>query len=281
MENIQAVFLSGQTEIMVNGLHQWDYGRKLEIHALDLPAQVEVHFACLGMREATVRTCAIINGVGSVTIPNECLEQSAPIMVWIYAITSGGTAGVTVKKAVLNIMERARPTSIGPEPEEVPSAYEQLSADVNKQIGSLKSGEVVVAKAETANTANGAERAFYADDAEHASTADTATALDLPDGYTEVQGVYGAELPSGLYVLRFSMYEQDTFQYTFQALVGVFAVTNASNIYLGESPNGLNKFMARVHDNKVTIWIFDETRYVNIQETQGWTCQMMYKRICT
>ena len=35
--SIKAVFTDGQTQITVNGLHQWDYGQVLEIQAPTMP----------------------------------------------------------------------------------------------------------------------------------------------------------------------------------------------------------------------------------------------------
>lgn len=282
--SIKAVFFAGQTKITVNGLHQWDYGRKLEIHASDLPAQVEVHFACLGMREATVRPCAIVNGVGSVTIPNGCLEQTAPIMVWIYAITADGMAGATVKTVVLNVTERARPKSIGPEPEEIPNAYEKLSAEVNKQIAALRAGNVTVGNARNAEFADYARESVLAEaavEAQHATSADKASALELPAGF--VEHTYGEEMESGLYMMRLSMYEREDFLSTFQAVVGVFAVTNASNIYLGELNNGsvVEEYSAYVIDNKVLVYKRDGSQWVEVSTTQGHWCNVMYKKICS
>ena len=76
--NIKAIIPSGQTEITVNGLHQWDYGQTLEICSNDLPAVIEVHFACSGMTEAVVRSCSSYekDGIQTATaiIPDRCIE---------------------------------------------------------------------------------------------------------------------------------------------------------------------------------------------------------------
>ena len=59
--NIKAFFPAGVDSITVSGLTQWDYGRKLEIQADDLPALVEVHFACsiVGVDRDVFTTCAV------------------------------------------------------------------------------------------------------------------------------------------------------------------------------------------------------------------------------
>lgn len=105
--SIKAVFPEGTNAITVHGLHQWDRGRKLKIQAPDLPAQIEVHFACAGMDEAEVRSCTVANGTAEAEIPNQCLEQTTPITAWVYEV--GGNYGKTIKTAVLTIVERTRP----------------------------------------------------------------------------------------------------------------------------------------------------------------------------
>lgn len=183
--SIKAVFLLGQTEITVNGLHQWDYGQQLEIHAPDLPALVEVHFACIGMKEAVVRPCSVVNGVGTVAIPDQCLEQTAPIMAWIYEID--GTTGATVKTAVLKVAERARPASAEEIPVEVYDKYTEAITAMNAQIETLKDGSVVVQEARHAESAGSASSAKSANYATKAGEALTARGIDAPDGRS-VQG---------------------------------------------------------------------------------------------
>ena len=83
---------AGIPAVSVSGLFQWDYGRVLEIESVDIGSEVlEIHFACEKMQEAIVRPCSFSNGVGSITIPDVCLEQSTPITAWIYKIE--GTEG--------------------------------------------------------------------------------------------------------------------------------------------------------------------------------------------
>ena len=177
--SIKAVFLLGQTEITVNGLHQWDYGQQLEIHAPDLPALVEVHFACIGMKEAVVRPCSVVEGVGTVTIPDACLEQSAPITAWIYEIN--GSTGTTVKTIVLKVTERARPASTEDIPVEVADKYTEAVTAMNEQVQALKDGETIVKKALQADKA---------------TEADSAAKISVPD-YGEVEGSYLVDVKNG------------------------------------------------------------------------------------
>ena len=105
--SIRAIFPAGVDEITVNGLHQWDYGRKLEIQADGLPTQIEVHFACTGMEEAVVRSGTVVNGKAEAAIPDQCLEQITPVTAWVYEV--GEKYGKTIKTVVLTIVERKRP----------------------------------------------------------------------------------------------------------------------------------------------------------------------------
>lgn len=132
--NLKAIIPSGQTEIMVNGLHQWDYGRKLEIQSKDLPSLIEVHFACPGMQEAVVRSCAVTNGVATAAIPDACLEQTAPIIAWVYEV--GSTSGTTVKTITLPIIARTRPQPTATVPTEASDKYTEAISAMNEAVDS-------------------------------------------------------------------------------------------------------------------------------------------------
>jgi hypothetical protein len=147
---LKAIIPSGMTEITVNGLHQWDYGQQLEIHASDLPGLVEVHFACAGMNDAVVRPCDMVGGVGTVTIPDACLEQTAPIMAWVYE--KDGAAGATVKTITLRVTPRARPTASEAPPPEVIDPYTEAVTAMNEAVGKVTEGKITAAKAIKAET---------------------------------------------------------------------------------------------------------------------------------
>lgn len=133
--NLKAIFPSGATELTVNGLHQWDYGRKLDIHAPDLPALVEVHFACPGMEEAIVRVSSAVGGVTTVAIPDRCLEQSSPITAWVYEV--GETSGQTIKTLTLNIKARTRPQAEGTIDPETSDKYTEAVGAMNDAIARM------------------------------------------------------------------------------------------------------------------------------------------------
>lgn len=189
--SIKATFPAGVTDITVNGLHQWDYGQKLEIQADDLPAVVEVHFAYAGARDAVVRVCEVVDGVTEATIPDQCLEQTSPVLAWIYVID--GAAGATAKTVVLPIIARTQPQPSATVPEEYTDRYTELITAANTMMGSIQEelenaadtvearitediadGTLVVPKASRAEEADFAGYAASAGNATTATTADTA-----------------------------------------------------------------------------------------------------------
>lgn len=171
--NIVATFPSGVDQLIVNGLHQWDYGRKLEIHSDDLPALVEVHFACAGMDEAVVRSCPVINGVAEAVIPDHCLEQTTPIAAWIYEV--GETSGTTVKTVTLTVTARAKPQPGATIPTSISDKYTEALEAMNAQIETLKDGTIIIQEAMHSRNATNATEA---DHAASATRADTATEAD-------------------------------------------------------------------------------------------------------
>ena len=175
--NLIAIFPPGQTEVSVNGLHQWDYGRKLEIHASDLPTLVEVHFACLGMEEAVVRVCNVTRGVAVATIPDTCLEQTTPITAWVYVI--GETTGATKKRITLPIEARTRPSATADIPVEISDKYTEAVTAMNEAVEKISSGEVPAAMAIEARKAKVADNAINAVNATSARIADTAKAVNF------------------------------------------------------------------------------------------------------
>lgn len=169
--SIKAEFSQGETALTVHGLHQWDYGQTLEIAHPDLPAILEVHFAAVGAQEAAVRVAAGVAGVAEVPIPDELLEQSRPILAWVYFIEE--TSGTTALTVTLPIMTRARPKAAGPVPQEIADKYTEAVAAVNDQVNALKEGNVTVSHAVHATTATSADKADKATTATSAGWAGT------------------------------------------------------------------------------------------------------------
>lgn len=217
--SINATFTNGATAVTARGLYQWDYGQKLQIVSADLPALVEVHFACNGMNEAVVVPCSVSNGVGTVTIPNQCLEQTSPITAWVYEYETERdaetgetvkTAGSTTKTITIPITSRARPNRSEDIPQTILDKYAELIAEVNEAIGALMSGEVTVAnatKADNATFATSAGNAEYASSAGGARNAGRASVAEASFGIIGVectldaQGTYTVpEGVQGLYI---------------------------------------------------------------------------------
>lgn len=228
--SIKAIFLSGQTEITVNGLHQWDYGQQLEIHADDLPAMFEVHFACVGMDTAVVRSCSSVNGVGTVTIPDLCLEQSAPIFAWIYEIDS--TKGTTIKTITLKVTPRAKPQPGEEIPVDIADKYTEALTEMNEAIGALKDGLVIVAEATHAQQADEAGHASEADHASEANRATTAVEAEtlIPPAIVTVNAPFCEVQESGLYCFLLA---DDTLVYSMIFYVDVTAQGRSQHCRIG------------------------------------------------
>jgi hypothetical protein len=142
---IKATFPEGVTAMTVNGLHQWDYGQTLQIQASGLPALVEVHFAREGMNDAVVRSCAVTSGTLTAAIPDICLEQTSPVMAWVYIV--GGSSGITTLTVTLPIIARARPQPNATIPEDTSDKYSEAVAAMNEAAAALAKGDVTVARA--------------------------------------------------------------------------------------------------------------------------------------
>lgn len=177
---IKALIPANQNTVTVGGLYQWDYGQVLEIECAELGSEImEVHFACRGMTEAIVRPCTFANGVGTVTIPDRCLEQASNITAWVYQINS--TQGHTVKVITLSVVERTRPSKSQDVPTDYVNQYAEALTEINEAINALENGTVTVATATRAISADSATTATSAVNATRATSAgraDRATSAD-------------------------------------------------------------------------------------------------------
>lgn len=183
--SLKVIVPNGRTEITVNGLHQWNYGQQLEIEAVDLPAMVEVHFACSGMETAVVRSCAVVDGKVTAAIPDRCLEQTTPVVAWVYAI--GETSGETVLTVKMPIVARTQPQPAPTVPEDVSDKYTEAVEAMNALVAESEkildnaANEIEKSVADKiqrgAWTAAKAQRAVEADSADSADTAKSADLL--------------------------------------------------------------------------------------------------------
>lgn len=137
---IRAIFTEGVNELTVSGLHQWDYGQKLEIHGLALPALIEVHFACLNMTEATVRIGTTADGVTTVAIPDSCLEHDTPLRAWVYVVDT--TSGKTERTIMLPIEARTKPQGADSRPPFAVDEYAEALDQINKTVDGWRDGIV-------------------------------------------------------------------------------------------------------------------------------------------
>lgn len=156
--SIKAIFPAGVEALTVHGLHQWDYGQTLEITHPDLPAILEVHFAAVGAQDAIVRAVDSAVGVAEVHIPDALLEQSRPVLAWVYLV--GETSGTTMLTVTMPLQARARPAAAGPIPEAVSDKYTEALGAINGLVDSLKEGNVTVARALAADKAGEATKAM-------------------------------------------------------------------------------------------------------------------------
>lgn len=140
--SIKAIFSPGQTEITVNGLYQWDYGQSVEIILPGFNGVYQVHIACAGMPEAVVRTCSVVNDVLTVPIPDQALEQTAPITAWIYK--AGESSGGTVATVKFTVSPRTKPAASPTLPPELSDRYTEALDAMNEVVDALGRGEIEV-----------------------------------------------------------------------------------------------------------------------------------------
>ena len=110
---ITAVFTDKSDYARATGLWQWDYGQRLRIEGLKLPAAVEIHFALTEQSgDAIPRVGTTKDGVTEVVIPDSLLENQAAgatyeIYAWIYLADK--TSGETIKRISMQVKRRAKP----------------------------------------------------------------------------------------------------------------------------------------------------------------------------
>lgn len=110
---ITAVFTDNSDYARATGLWQWDYGQRLRIEGLKLPAAVEIHFALTEQSgDAITRVGTTKDGVTEVVIPDSLLENQAAgatyeIYAWIYLADK--TSGETIKRISMQVKRRPKP----------------------------------------------------------------------------------------------------------------------------------------------------------------------------
>ena len=171
---IKVRFNAGESVATVTSLYQWDYGQVLEIECLELGTELmEVHFAYSGLSEAIVRSCQFVNGIGTVNIPDQCLEQTSNITAWLYSISA--SQGHTIKTMTIPVIGRIRPSALRDIPPEYIDKYAEALEEINEATKKLQDGTIVVAKALSADTAGKADIATNAESATYATSAGSTT----------------------------------------------------------------------------------------------------------
>nr|DAO44829.1 MAG TPA: GDSL-like Lipase/Acylhydrolase family protein/Beta fold, peptidoglycan hydrolase, HYDROLASE [Caudoviricetes sp.] len=92
---------------------QYDYGMKLRLQGLQLPAAVEIHFSVQETRgEAITRVGTTQDGVTDVTIPDSLLENddaTRNYLVYAFVYLTDETSGQTEYKVTIPVNSRPRP----------------------------------------------------------------------------------------------------------------------------------------------------------------------------
>ena len=92
---------------------QYDYGMKLRLQGLQLPAAVEIHFSAQETRgEAITRVGTTQDGVTDVTIPDSLLENddaTRNYLVYAFVYLTDETSGQTEYKVTIPVNSRPRP----------------------------------------------------------------------------------------------------------------------------------------------------------------------------
>lgn len=155
---IKVNFLEGSDLAQANGLWQWDYGQKLEIHGLKLPTAAEIHFSLSESGgESITRIGNTKDEVTVVPIPDTMLENESEISGYriygyIYITDPDNNSGKTVKKICINVQSRPKPQEF-----DLPDEKE-LFAEVIKTVND-SANAAKAASESAAESLNGAQEA--------------------------------------------------------------------------------------------------------------------------
>lgn len=122
---------TGEREVSVFGLTQWDRGQKISLSFDGMPEKFQVHFSSRGSAEAIVVDAAGVGGNALVDIPDEMLVNASDIIAWVYL--TGENSGETVAKITMYVMPRSRPAGFM---EELVPSQQQLVENMLRDIRS-------------------------------------------------------------------------------------------------------------------------------------------------
>lgn len=134
MSNILRVKFGKETQITSTPLYQYDYGQKVKIFGLDLPAHYEVHFSNYERGDATV----IMASSNEFDIPDTYFQNGRDIYIWIY-LHAGKSDGETEYQITIPIIKRAKPTDEEPTQEQQ-NIITQTIATLNYSTTQLQEG---------------------------------------------------------------------------------------------------------------------------------------------
>jgi len=157
-------------------IYQYNYGQILQIHGLDLPKAVEIHFShSMVGSDAIIRIGTTTDKVTEVAVPEKFLEAYGTVTAYIYV--SDTESGQTEYKIQFQIAQRAKPEAWdSPEDGEL---FHQAIEAVNTSAGKAEDAAVraEVSAGNAGQTAQDAEISATA-----AKTSET-TAKNLADGF--------------------------------------------------------------------------------------------------
>ncbi len=233
---LKITFPVGESIVTVRGLYQWDYGQVLEIECNEIGSEIlEAHFACPNMAEAIVRTCTFSSGFGTVTIPDECLEQTSAVTVWLCRVDE--TQRHTIKAITLPLTTRTRPSNTRDIPADYTDTYGQLIREVNEAINDLENGIITAANAGHASTAGHATTAGSSTNASYATSAGSANTLatnKTSHGSVSKSGISVSFKTDRAYLICATV---DTVQITFILYI------SGSSVYSAQSKDGIFTYL--------------------------------------
>ena len=149
---ISVVFAQGKTTAAAQ-LYQWDYGQQLQIQGLSLPETFEMHFQNgTGTPVSVEGSCN--NGVGTVDIPDECLQRAfGSFRGWIYF--EDESSGKTVATVAFQLKKREQPSDIPPVASvtEIKGYADYVAANAQKVAEAQQAADAANAAAQAANAA--------------------------------------------------------------------------------------------------------------------------------
>lgn len=141
--NIVEINVKKQTIIRSRLLYQWDSGQILKVMDQDIPDNTEIQFGNPCMREVIPAFFAN----NQVKIPHEIMEQ--PLDAVAYLVVVGENSKTTVKKILLPISPKPKPSAYVPEEEEqsilqvVQTKLDKSGWTPNRYLGTDNEGNVV------------------------------------------------------------------------------------------------------------------------------------------